>query len=114
MRNSLHISPILLGENEQVVFAVMGKALPSLSDAIWFMFFPLMTFFLPLLLIHRLFRPVAYMITTNRILVVEPEGLLDEIALNGIVKMRGTRTSLLIYADKKMLVAGALAGCLAF
>ena len=100
MVNRFQYAPINLNENEQVVLAVEGRTLPSLSDAIFVVIFAPALFLLPLLVLHRFFRPVSYLITTQRILVAEPEGQRDSLSLREISKIRGTRTSLMIYTTK--------------
>ena len=92
-----------MNENEQVVLAVDGRILPSLSDVVFILLFDPQRILLPLLILHRIFRPITYFITTERILAVEPDGKLDEVQLGKIVKIRGTKTSLMVYSPENRL-----------
>ncbi|WP_299501979.1 hypothetical protein [uncultured Roseobacter sp.] len=95
--------PVVLDNDEQVVLTVDGRILPSITDYIFILLFAPMWFFAPLLVLHRLFRPVSYMITTKRVLVLEPSGQLDAIEIDEIAKMQGTKTALMISGDAKCL-----------
>ncbi len=90
-------TPLLLNENEQIVLAVDGRILPSLSDVIFILCFDPQQLLLPLLILHRIFRSITYVITTERIIAVEPDGKIDEIWLEKIVRMKGTKTSLMVH-----------------
>lgn len=92
---------MLLGENEQMVLAVDGRALPSLSDMFAIFQFSPTWFMAPLIIIHRVFRLITYFITTERVFAVEPNGRLDTIELDEIVRMKGTRSSLMVYGRKR-------------
>ncbi len=96
-------SPISLNENEQIVLSVEGKILPSLTDAIFIVAFTPAWFFLPLLTLHRAFRPITYIVTTERILAVEPRGVIDSICLNKVTKIKGTKTSMMVYGAESRL-----------
>lgn len=95
--------PIFLNEKEQIVLAVAGRIFPSLTDAIFIVGFAPALFFLPLLALHRAFRPVTYIVTTERILAVEPGGVVGSIDLRQVVKTKGTKTSLLVYGGNNRL-----------
>lgn len=103
MCNLTKYPPISLGENEQVVMAVTGRVLPSLSDMILILSFAPAWFFAPLLILHHLFRPITYIITTERVLAIEPSGVVETIDLVEIVKFKGSRKSLLIHGIKSRL-----------
>ncbi|PIB26693.1 hypothetical protein BFP76_11535 [Amylibacter kogurei] len=94
---------IPLIDNEQVVHAVDGRIFPTLSDIIMILIFAPALVIAPMLIIHNLFRPIIYVITTKRVLIHEPSGLVDAIDLTKIKHFRGGRKSLLIYADGKRL-----------
>lgn len=74
-----------------------------MADAIWIIGFSPAFFFLPLLTLHRLFRPVSYLLTTERLLVVEPEGEIDAIPIHQITKTRSKKTSLMIYGNGRRM-----------
>lgn len=93
----------LLDTNEQVVFAVEGRVLPSLSDFIFIIAFAPALYLAPLLMLHHLFRPISYVITTERILSIEPGNAPETIKLTEITRMKGSKKSLLIYGVKKRL-----------
>lgn len=94
---------VLLNENEQIVLSVKGKILPSLGDAILIFVFAPAWFFLPLITLHRTFRPISYIITTERILAVEPNGVMCSICLDKITKIKGTKTSMMVYGTEGRL-----------
>lgn len=96
-------SPISLDENEQIVLSVEGKILPSLTDAMFIVVFAPAWFILLLVTLHRAFRPITYIVTTERILAVEPRGIVDSISLNKVTKSRGTKTSLMVYGTENRL-----------
>ncbi|WP_146344520.1 hypothetical protein [Falsiphaeobacter marinintestinus] len=98
-----HHSPITLNENEQIVMAIKGRVLPGLADAIWIIFLSLAFYFFPLLALHRFFRPVSYLLTIERLLVAEPKGEIDAISINQIAKTRSTKTSLMVYGNRRRL-----------
>lgn len=95
--------PISLNENEQVVLSVAGKIFPGLADAIFIVVFAPALFFLPLLVLHRAFRPITYVVTTERIIAVEPRGVIDSIYLSKVTKIKGTKTSLMVYGTENRL-----------
>ena len=103
-----HYAPIELNEHEQVVLAIDGRIFPNLPEfIIYLIVFPLVAFpaffFVALLTIHRLFRPVSYVITTERVLVVEPGGMIDAIRLDQISKIKRKYTSLRVFgADRRL------------
>lgn len=103
MSNFKQYQPLLLGENEQVVMAVAGRILPSLSDMILIFYFTPAWIFAPLLMLHHFFRPLTYVITTDRVLAIEPSGSFEAIELIEIVQFRGSRKSLVIYGIKNRL-----------
>lgn len=96
-------SPVPLNENEQIVLSVAGKILPSLTDAIFIVVFAPAWFFLPLLTLHRTFRPITYIVTTDRILAVEPRGVINSIYLSKVTKTKGPKTSLMVYGTENRL-----------
>lgn len=95
--------PVVLGDDEQIVLAVDGRILPSLSDFTFIFLFAPAWFLAPLLIVHRLFRPITYIITTERVLAVEPNGVLQAIMLSEIDHMKGSRTSLMVFGNNKRL-----------
>ncbi|MFW8596223.1 hypothetical protein [Cribrihabitans neustonicus] len=90
------IPGLLLGDGEQVVLAVPARTLPTLNEmALILLFAPaaLILYFL----IHRTFRRVAYVITTKRVLVLEPEGTAREIAIADIRRTRTLRGAMMVH-----------------
>ncbi|MEP1613480.1 MAG: hypothetical protein ABJL72_16360 [Roseobacter sp.] len=96
-------APVLLNDKEQVVLAIEGRLLPSLSSAIWIVLVSPSTIFLPLLIFHRFWRSITYIVTTQRILIVERQGCVGEILLDEIVKIRASKTSMMVYGKSKKL-----------
>lgn len=96
-------APILLNNSEQVVIAIEGRLLPTLSSALWITVISPSAVFLPLLIFHRFWRSITYVVTTERVLIVEPHGSVGEIKLDEIVKIRASKTSMMIYGPKKRL-----------
>lgn len=96
-------APILFNENEQVVIAIEGRILPTLNSAIWISMVVPVYLYLSLIIFHRFCRSVVYIVTTERVLVVEPQGIIDEIQLDEIVRIRTSRKSMMIYGQKKRL-----------
>lgn len=84
-----------------MVLAVAGRVLPTLNSAIWIWIFAPTVTLLPLLLFHRAWRSVTYIITTERVLIVEPQGVVDEIRLGEISKVRTSRASMMIYGQHR-------------
>lgn len=80
-----------------------ARVLPSLSDAIFICLFIPFWLFLLVPILHRIYRPITHLISTERILAVEPSGKLYEIGLEDIAKMRGTKTSLMVYGTEGRL-----------
>lgn len=95
--------PLMLNEDEQIVFSEQARVLPTLTDLIAVAVFAPTLMLIPWLMVHRLFRRTVYMITTQRVLIIEPDGVTAEMALDEIVKFRGTRKSLLIVGDNRRL-----------
>ena len=94
---------VSLNKHEQIVLAVDARILPSLSDMMFITLFVPVWFFLLVPILHRIFRPITYIITTERILAVEPNGKFYGIGLDRIIKMKGTKTSLMVYGSKDRL-----------
>ncbi|SPJ31245.1 hypothetical protein [Falsiruegeria mediterranea] len=95
--------PLTLNENEQIVFSEQARVLPTLTDLIAVAVFAPTLMLVPWLIVHRLFRRTVYLITTQRVLIDESDGVAAEMALDEIVKFRGTRKSLLIVGAKRRL-----------
>jgi hypothetical protein len=94
-------SPVLLNEHEQIVLSVAGRLWPNLNDAIFI--FASAWFFLPILTLHRAFRPITYIVTTERILAVEPRRIAGSVYLDKVTKTYGTKTSLMVCGAEKRL-----------
>lgn len=107
-------APIMLNDGEQVVTAIEGSLLPSLSSAIWIYVVSPSTIFLPLLIFHRFWRSITYFVTTERVLIVEPHGIVGEIKLDEILKIRSSKTSMMIYGREKRLWLSRLPDALFF
>lgn len=103
MSNFKQYPPLLLGENEQVVTAVAGRILPSLSDLLLIFYFAPAWFFAPSLMLHHFFRPISYVITTDRVLALEPCGTIEAINLVDIVQFKGSRKTLILYGTKNRM-----------
>ena len=90
-------------ETEQLVHAVEGRILPTFSDFFWIVLFAPSLIFLVWLSVHRLFRSVTYIITTQRVLVVEPQGVVDEIQIKDIQRTRTRRRAMMIHGPSNRL-----------
>lgn len=104
MNHKLLFKQLTLNEEEQVVLAVQARRFPNVRDFI--LVFVLFKYFLMFLLaqsIHRVFRPQVYIITTQRVLIVEPEGILCEMPIGEIVKTRGGQGNLMIYGRRQRI-----------
>lgn len=95
--------PLKLGELEQVVFAIEGRIVPSLNDLIWILAIAPAWIITSALILHRLFRPICYLITTQRVIAIEPNGGREDIYLSEITRTRGTKTSLMLIGAQKRL-----------
>lgn len=99
MRPTRNPRPIELQTDEQIVHTIAASRLPTLTEIIFASaVFPFWLYGF-LVFVHRLFRPLAYVITTRRVIVAEPNGTIDEIDLTTIKRMRGTRKALMIYGE---------------
>ncbi|WP_164661573.1 hypothetical protein [Tropicibacter sp. Alg240-R139] len=94
---------VTLSEGEQIVFSEQSRVLPILKDAIYIAIFAPTLMLMPWLTVHRMFRRSVYLVTTQRVLVVEPDGVVGEIGVSDIVGFRGTRSSLLIIGGTSRL-----------
>ncbi|MDX1743690.1 MAG: hypothetical protein R3186_08850 [Ruegeria sp.] len=90
------IEPLILGENEQSVYAVQARLLPSLSDATLVAVFAPTLMIFPWVIIHFLFRRNVYVITTQRVIVLDASGVVSEMCLSDIMHFRGSKTALLL------------------
>ncbi|KIC41328.1 hypothetical protein RA27_10450 [Ruegeria sp. ANG-R] len=87
---------LVLGENEQPVYAVRARLLPSLSDAILIAVIAPTLMMFPWVMIHFIFRRTIYVITTQRVVVLDAGGVVSEMCLSDIKNFRGSRTALLL------------------
>jgi len=108
MPYSNSFSEITLNENEQIVITCHGRIWLSLNNIIWILLFAPAYLFVPLLTLHHLFRPVCYIITTQRVLVVEPSSIIQSMDLNQIKKMSGSRTSLMLHSEENRMYLARL------
>lgn len=90
-------APLELGSDEQIVFATKGIVIPGLHDAWFWILFLIAPFIAIPICIHRAFRPVAYLVTTRRIIITEPDGIVQSLSLSEVNRSRGTRSALMIY-----------------
>ncbi|AHB86008.1 hypothetical protein KQ247_11120 [Ruegeria pomeroyi] len=93
---------ILLSEAEQVVFTTHARIAPTLTELV------IIVVFAPIalviwLFIHRSFRSTVYMITTKRVLVIEKQGIVDQIPIQDIQRVTGRRRSMMIYGSDTRL-----------
>jgi len=88
--------PLLLEETEQVVHVVHGRVLPSISDVVLIAVFSPTLMFLVWLSVHRFFRSVTYIVTTQRVLVVESQGIVGEMHLKEILRIKTLRKAMMI------------------
>ncbi len=93
----------MLGENEQPVYAVQARSLPSLSDAILIAVFAPTLMMIPWVTLHFLFRRTLYVITTQRVIVLDSGGVMGEMCLSDIKHFRGSRTALLLRGKRQKL-----------
>lgn len=93
------IEPLVLEENEQPVYAVRARLLPSLADAILIAFFAPTLMMFPWVVIHFLFRRTVYVITTQRVVVLDSEGVVSDLRLESIQSFRGSRTALFLSGE---------------
>lgn len=101
MALSIEFAPLTLHDGEQVVHAAQARRWPDPILLIFSLFYlKILLTFLLAQSIHRLFRPQIYMITTQRVLIAEPEGIIAEMPLSEITKTRGSRRRLMIYGTQ--------------
>lgn len=96
-------APLELEPNEQIVFVTKGIVLPGRYDAWFWILFLIAPFIAIPICIHRAFRPVSYLITTQRVIVAEPVGAAQSLALSEINRRRGTRSALMLYGRSKRM-----------
>lgn len=97
------MSPILLNQDEQAVYAVKACVLPTLTDAILILIFAPTLMMFPWLVIHFAFRRTYYVITTQRVLVLDAGGVIGEARLSDIDRIRGSRSALMLMgADTRL------------
>ncbi|MEO9780803.1 MAG: hypothetical protein ABJH07_22220 [Sedimentitalea sp.] len=87
---------LTLENDEQIVFAAAARSFPTLWEIIVFVLFSPALAVLPALAVHYAFRRSVYVITTRRVLAIEPERVAGEMRLLDIVGFRGTRKALMI------------------
>lgn len=92
--------PLELEDNEQFVFAVAARSLPTLGEFIAIGVVAPTLMLLPWLMVHRGFRRTVYVITTIRVIVAEPRALTGEIDLQDITRVRSNRTALVLHGKE--------------
>ena len=93
---------ILLNEDEQLVYAVHARIAPTLTEiAVIVLCAPVAL--VVWLFAHRVFRSATYVITTQRVLVVEKQGTSDGISIAEIQRVRTRRRAMMIYGGGKRL-----------
>lgn len=91
--------PLQLEEGEQVVQTIRGRVSPTISDLTLIVLFSPTLMLVIWLSLHRLFRPVTYILTTRRVLVMEPQSVVDEMAIKDIQRIRTLRNAMMIQSS---------------
>ncbi|APG45846.1 hypothetical protein [Phaeobacter porticola] len=87
---------------EQFVHATHARIAPTLSEMIVIVLCAPVALVI-WLFIHRAFRSVTYIITTRRVLIVEKQGILDQICIQDIQRVKVRRRALMISGKSKRL-----------
>ncbi|MEX0305391.1 MAG: hypothetical protein AB3N24_23475 [Leisingera sp.] len=95
-------APILLNEDEQLVYAVHARIAPTLTEVVVVVLCAPVALVI-WLFVHRAFRSATYVITTQRVLVVEKQGTCDEVEVSAIQRLKTRRGAMKIYAGGKRL-----------
>ncbi|AZV80249.1 hypothetical protein EBB79_01310 [Parasedimentitalea marina] len=95
--------PLQLEEGEQRVQIIRGRVSPTISDLALIVLFSPTLMLVIWLSLHRLFRPVAYILTTQRVLVMEPQNVVGEIAIKDIQRIRTLRKAMMIQSPSSRL-----------
>ncbi|AHD08102.1 hypothetical protein [Phaeobacter gallaeciensis] len=93
---------IELLEGEQAVHATHARIAPTLNEIIVIVLCAPVALVI-WLFIHRSFRSVTYIITTRRVLIVEKQGIVDQIRIQDIQRVKVRRRAVMIFAMRKRL-----------
>ncbi|AUQ73060.1 hypothetical protein [Phaeobacter piscinae] len=97
-----HHAAIELSDGEQVVYATHARIAPTLSEIIVIVLCAPVALVI-WLFIHRAFRSVTYIITTHRVLIVEKQGIADQIGIQDIQRVKARRRAMMISGTGKRL-----------
>ncbi|ATG40939.1 MULTISPECIES: hypothetical protein [Phaeobacter] len=97
-----HHAAIELSDGEQVVYATHARIAPTLSEIIVIVLCAPVALVI-WLFIHRAFRSVTYIITTRRVLIVEKQGIADQIGIQDIQRVKARRRAVMISGISKRL-----------
>jgi hypothetical protein len=103
MLHTNYFSQIELSDDEQVVLAVKGMVIPvwksHATHLIFVALFPLIL----LVYLHRFFRPIAYMITTKRVIALDQNTTLQAIHLKELERIRCGPQGMMLYAGSQKM-----------
>ncbi|UWR88704.1 hypothetical protein [Phaeobacter inhibens] len=91
---------LLVGE--QVVHATHARIAPTLTEVIVIVLCAPVALVI-WLFIHRAFRSVTYIMTTQRVLIVEKQGIADQIRIQDIQRVQARRHAVMISVMGKRL-----------
>ncbi|KIC24930.1 MULTISPECIES: hypothetical protein [unclassified Leisingera] len=95
-------APIPVREGEQIVHAVHARIAPTLTEVVIIVLCAPVALVI-WLFVHRAFRSATYVITTQRVLVVERRGACSEVAIKDIQRLRTFRGAMMIHAAETRL-----------
>lgn len=95
-------APIMLHEDEQLVHAVHARIAPTLTEVVIIVLCAPVALVI-WLFVHRAFRSSTYVITTQRVLVVDKQGDCSEVTIRDIKRLRTFRGAMVIHAGKSRL-----------
>ncbi|GLO68816.1 hypothetical protein MACH17_03330 [Phaeobacter inhibens] len=91
---------LLVGE--QVVHATHARIAPTLTEVVVILLCAPVALVI-WLFIHRAFRSVTYIMTTQRVLIVEKQGIADQIRIQDIQRVQARRHAMMISGMGKRL-----------
>ncbi|MDC0657883.1 hypothetical protein N6L27_07755 [Leisingera sp. SS27] len=95
-------APLVLRDGEQVVHAVHARIAPTLTEILVIVLCAPVALVI-WLFVHRAFRSATYVITTQRVLVVEKQGMSSEVAIKDIRRLRTVRGAMMIHTAETRL-----------
>ncbi|KII13904.1 hypothetical protein [Phaeobacter sp. S60] len=97
-----HHAAIELSDGEQVVHATHARIAPTLTEMIVIVLCAPVALVI-WLFIHRAFLSVTYIITTRRVMIVDKQGIADQIRIQDIQRVKARQRAMMISGMSRRL-----------